>query len=84
MLVTTMNQHIQHPVIDDRMARLRQCDCPTSEFRTYVREIAQMMVPSVTENLFTMSVEVKTPLEVTTGRKLEREIVPPEWYVFIK
>lgn len=75
MLVTIMNQHIQHPVIDDRMARLRQCDCPTSEFRTYVREIAQMMVPSVTENLFTMSVEVKTPLEVTTGRKLEREIV---------
>ncbi|MFK7911553.1 MAG: uracil phosphoribosyltransferase [Akkermansiaceae bacterium] len=70
-----MNQHIQHPVIDDRMTRLRQRDCPTSEFRTYVREIAQMMVPAVTENMFTLPVECETPLEITTGRKLEREIV---------
>lgn len=57
------------------MARLRQRDCPTSEFRRYVQEIAQMMVPYVTENLFTLPVEVETPLEITTGRKLEREIV---------
>lgn len=70
-----MNHHIQHPVIDDRMTRLRQRDCPTSEFRKYVQEIAQMMVPGVTENLFTLPHEVDTPLEITTGRKLEREIV---------
>ncbi|WP_435892667.1 uracil phosphoribosyltransferase [Oceaniferula spumae] len=70
-----MNYHIQHPVIDDRMARLRQQDCPTSQFRTYVQEIAQMMVPDVTANLFTLPTQVQTPLEITTGRKLERDII---------
>ncbi|MBK1831951.1 uracil phosphoribosyltransferase [Verrucomicrobiaceae bacterium R5-34] len=70
-----MNQPIQHPVIDDRMARLRQRDCPTSQFRAYVQEISQMMVPAVTADLFTLPTQVETPLEITTGRKLEREIV---------
>ena len=71
----TMNYHIKHPVIDDRMARLRQRDCPTPEFRRYVQEIAQLMVPSVTARLLTLPVEIETPLEITTGRKLERRIV---------
>ncbi|BDS07265.1 uracil phosphoribosyltransferase [Oceaniferula spumae] len=57
------------------MARLRQQDCPTSQFRTYVQEIAQMMVPDVTANLFTLPTQVQTPLEITTGRKLERDII---------
>jgi uracil phosphoribosyltransferase len=70
-----VNHHIQHPVIDDRMARLRDQDCPTSEFRRYVQEIAQLMVPSVTANLLTLPIQVQTPLEITVGRKLEREIV---------
>ena len=70
-----MNHHIQHPVIDDRMARLRQQDCTTTHFRQYVQEISQLMVPSVTANLFTLPTEVQTPLQSTTGRKLERSIV---------
>jgi len=70
-----VNHHIQHPVIDDRMARLRQRECPTTHFRQYVQEISQLMVPAVTENLFTLPTEVETPLEITTGRKLERNIV---------
>lgn len=70
-----MNQQIQHPVIDDRMARLRHRDCPPAQFREYVQQIAQMMVPEVTANLFTLPQQVETPLEITTGRKLEREIV---------
>jgi len=57
------------------MARLRHRDCPTSQFRQYVQEIAQMMVPDVTANLFTLPTQVETPLEITTGRKLDREIV---------
>ena len=57
------------------MARLRNHDCPTSEFRRYIQEIAQLMVPAVTSNLLTLPVQVQTPLEITVGRKLEREIV---------
>ncbi len=70
-----MNHHIQHPVIDDRMSRLRQSGCSSSQFRRYVQEISQLMVPAVTADLPTLPVEVKTPLAITTGRKLDREIV---------
>ena len=70
-----MNHHIEHPVIDDRLARLRSRDCPTAEFRRLVREISQLMVPTVTANFLTRPVEVDTPMEITTGRKLERDIV---------
>ena len=70
-----LNHHIQHPVIDDRLARIRQRDCETSDFRRCVREISQLMMPAVTANLMTLPVEVETPMEITTGRKLQREIV---------
>ena len=67
-----LNHHIQHPVIEDRLARLRQRDCPPSDFRRCVRTISQLMVPSVTANLLTLPIEVETPMEMTTGRGLER------------
>ena len=73
--LAVVNHPIHHPVIDDRLAHLRQRDCPTSDFRRHVQEIAQLMVPAVTANLPTLPVEVETPLEITTGRKLARAIV---------
>ena len=70
-----MNHHIQHPVIDDQMAQLRQKSCPTPMFRKHVQEIAQMMVPDVTANLSTEPVDIETPLTVTTGKQLSRSII---------
>lgn len=75
MLMLPLNHQIQHPVIDDRLARIRQRECPTRDFRRCVREISQLMVPTVTAKLLTLPVEVETPMEITTGRKLERDIV---------
>lgn len=54
---------------------MRQRDCPPGEFRRCVGEISHLMVPSVTANLLTLPVEVETPMEITTGRKLQRDIV---------
>lgn len=70
-----MNHHIQHPVIHDRLASLRHKDCPTSEFRRHVQEIAQLMVPAVTADLGTQPVEVTTPLQVTQCERLSRPII---------
>lgn len=70
-----MNHLIEHPVIDDRMARLRQKDCGTSEFRRYVQEIAQLMVPAVASNLQTQNIEVETPLALTQGKELSHPII---------
>ncbi len=54
---------------------MRHRDCPTPQFRSYVKEVSQLMAPYVTENLLTLPVEVETPMEITTGRKLDRDIV---------
>ena len=70
-----MNHHIQHPVINDRLAKLRQKNCPTSEFRRYVQEIAQLMVPAVTADLETQAIEVTTPLQLTQCEQLARPII---------
>jgi len=74
-MLAILNHQIQHPVIEDRLARMRQRDCPPPDFRRYVREISQLMVPSVTANLLTLPHEVETPMEITTGRRLQREII---------
>ena len=70
-----MNHCIQHPVINDRLASIRHKDCPPSEFRRYVQEIAQLMVPAVTADLGTQSIEVTTPLQVTQCQQLARPII---------
>lgn len=70
-----MSGLIQHPVINDRLARLRDCSCPTSEFRRYIQEIAQLMVPTVTADLGTTMVPVETPIKTTEGQHLARPII---------
>ncbi|NWK55391.1 uracil phosphoribosyltransferase [Verrucomicrobiaceae bacterium N1E253] len=70
-----MNHLIEHPVINDRLARLRQRDCPSSEFRRYVREIAQLMVPAVTATLETQTIEVTTPMTTTQGEHLSHPVI---------
>jgi len=65
---------IDHPLIADELAHLRHPDCRAQEFRQRVRRIASLMVPAVTADLFTHTVECPTPLEITTGRKLVRTV----------
>ena len=71
----TSNSLIHHPVIDDRMAKLRQQDCPTPQFRRYIQEISQFMVPAVTADLETKPIEVRTPIKTTTGQQLALPII---------
>lgn len=66
---------IEHPLIADELTRLRDPECPSSEFRQRVRRIASLMVPSVTANLETKVVPCNTPLEITSGLKVTRKIV---------
>lgn len=68
-------QLIKHPVIADRMTRLRDRDLPHPEFRQLVIQIAALMVPEVTASLPTRIVEVETPLAITTGERLVSPIV---------
>lgn len=66
---------IEHPLIAEELTKLREPSCPTPEFRQRVRRIASLMVPAVTESLETVTVPCTTPLEITSGLKVKRDII---------
>lgn len=66
---------VDHVLIREELTYLRDPSCPTPEFRHRVRRIASLMVPAVTANLPTEVVECQTPLEITTGTKLTRQLI---------
>ncbi len=70
-----MLQTVEHPLIAEELTRLRDPACPSPEFRHRIRRIASLMVPAVTANLETTLVPCVTPLEITTGVRVVREII---------
>ena len=66
---------LDHPIIADRLARLRDKDCSSQHFRLLVGNVARLMVPQVTSDLAAEPCEVETPLELMKGARLARQIV---------
>jgi uracil phosphoribosyltransferase len=61
---------LEHPLIQHKLAILRDKSTPVKDFKQLVSEIAMLMTYEVTRNLATESVEIETPLERTTARKV--------------
>ena len=61
---------IDHPLIRHKMRLLRDEATPRKLFRELVEEIALLMAYEVTRDLEEEQVEVRTPLEATTGWRL--------------
>jgi uracil phosphoribosyltransferase len=61
---------IDHPLIRHKVGILRSKDTPKKLFRELVDEIAMLMAYEVTRDLEEEEVELETPLERTTGRKI--------------
>lgn len=59
-----------HPLIQHKLAILRDRRTPTKDFRDLVAEIAMLMAYELTKELPTEPVELETPLERTTGAKV--------------
>ncbi len=70
-----MLHYIDHPLISAELTALRDPKCASYEFRQRVRRIASLMVPAVTADLERTLVPCTTPLEVTTGESVARQIV---------
>jgi uracil phosphoribosyltransferase len=66
---------LDHPIIADRLARLRDKDCSSQHFRLLVGNVARLMVTQVTADLAAEPCEVETPLELTKGTRLAHQIV---------
>ena len=63
-----------HPLIQHKLALMRSVDTEPKKFREVVREITGLLLYEATQDLETVEIEVRTPLAVTTGRKLALRI----------
>jgi len=66
---------LDHPLLADRLACLRDANCGSERFRLLVGTLAKLMVPAVTAGLEAIPAQVVTPLESMEGRRLARPIV---------
>jgi uracil phosphoribosyltransferase len=65
---------VKHPVLDDRLAILRDVTTPHGAFRQALSEASAILAIEATRDLPTVAREVATPLESTDARRLEAEI----------
>ena len=65
------NVHVlDHPLIQHKLAILRDKNTPVKEFREMIGEIAALMCFEATRNVPTQEVEVETPIATAKVRKL--------------
>src|SRR5688500_1246722 len=65
---------IDHPVVQTKLAELRDFTADHRKFRALLDEIASLMVYEVTRDWPTTPRVVQTPMERTTGRVLARPV----------
>jgi uracil phosphoribosyltransferase len=65
---------VEHAVLADRLSVLRDRTTPHGEFRQALYEAAAIMAVEVARELPLKEVEIQTPLEATTGRRLGEEV----------
>jgi uracil phosphoribosyltransferase len=66
---------VDHPVLAEAMTVLRAADTSRVSFRTAMSEAAAMLAYEATRGLPQREVEVRTPLEVTAGKVVDRPIM---------
>ncbi|HEX7088261.1 MAG TPA: uracil phosphoribosyltransferase [Vicinamibacterales bacterium] len=66
---------IDHPLVHDALATLRDASTPIDAFRRAARRISLLMAAEALRALPTESLTVETPLEPAEGRRLRGDIV---------
>ena len=65
---------MQHPLLFDKIARMRDKNTPSVQFRKLLVEIAALMTYETCRHFDTIEKIVETPLEITNTQVLAREI----------
>jgi len=66
---------VKHPLVENSLAVLRDVTTGTDHFRRHARLLSQILAFHVLADLPTRQVTVHTPLEDTSGRVLDRNVV---------
>jgi uracil phosphoribosyltransferase len=71
-----MSLHVvQHPLVDDALAALRDRRTSSTEFRRLARRVSLMVAAEATRDLPTAESDVETPLETVRGRTIASRVV---------
>jgi uracil phosphoribosyltransferase len=66
---------LDHPLIDHKMAIIRDINTDTKKFRENVNEIGALVTYEITRDLETKEVQVQTPITMTTCKVLKKSVV---------
>ncbi|AAF30522.1 uracil phosphoribosyltransferase [Ureaplasma parvum] len=70
-----MHKIINHPLIKDKLTRMRKVSTVSTVFRTNLEELTQLMVYEATKDLELNEIEIETPVvKVAKGYKLKNKI----------
>lgn len=53
---------VDHPLVQDKLTKMRDIDCPFSEFRSLLSKISMLMAYSATESMALTTRKITTPL----------------------
>jgi uracil phosphoribosyltransferase len=66
---------LDHPLAADLLSVLRSKDTEPPEFRQTTERLGYLLIAEALSDMSTVDVEINTPLEMTTGRRLRRPVV---------
>lgn len=67
---------VDHPLVQDKLSKMRDKDCPFSDFRSLLQKISMLMAFSATESMELVTRKITTPLvEMDAPTLLERDPV---------
>lgn len=66
---------LDHPLIDHKMAKIRDRRTGTKDFRESVSEIGALITYEITRDFETLTIEVETPLEKTKAKELAKQVI---------
>ena len=62
--------HVDHPLVEHKLSLLRERSTSTADFRRVVNELTALLTYEATKEFPTEQVEIETPLERTTVRRI--------------
>lgn len=64
-----------HPLIKDKLTRMRKIETQSTKFRDNLNEITQLMAYEVTKDYDLIDIDIETPVAKMTGKKLKDKVV---------
>ena len=66
---------VEHPLVDDAVAALRDRSTPPEQFRRLAKQVTTLLAYDASKDLPSRTETVETPLETTQVRRLEADVV---------